>query len=506
MFKIFNSSDDLKKELNIQRKNKKKIILCHGVFDLLHIGHLKYFNSAKKKADFLVVTVTCDRYVNKGNGRPVFNHFLRAEMIAALEVVDAVYISNFPTSINVINLIRPNIYYKGPDYKNLKNDRTNNIIKEINAVKRFGGIFKTASELVFSSSSLINSEFNIFNNVQKNFLNKISKKYSFDFIYKKIDSFKDKKILLIGETIIDQYTFGEVLGKSGKEPHLVMKNDLQEDYLGGAGAIANHLSDFSKLINFVTIIGQKKEYYSFIKNSLKNNIKTKFFFKKNSPTIVKKRFIDKVSKSKLLGVYSINDEKLENLIEKKINNSIKLMSKNSDLIIISDYGHGMISKRTASFIQSLKKFTALNAQVNAANYGYHSLSKYKKIDILVINENELRHESRDKKSNLEYISNLLINKFNIKILIVTRGSEGSILIRKNSKPEYCPAFANKIVDKVGAGDAMLAIISLCLKLKLPDDLTLFLGSIAASISVESIGNSNFIDKKNFLRQVEYAIK
>jgi rfaE bifunctional protein kinase chain/domain/rfaE bifunctional protein nucleotidyltransferase chain/domain len=506
MYKVFNDSHDLKRELNIQRKKKKKIILCHGVFDLLHIGHLKYFNSAKKYGDFLIVTITCDQYVNKGNGRPIFNHFLRAEMIAALEVVDAVYISNFRTSINVINLIRPDIYCKGPDYKNLKNDRTNNIIKEINAVKSFGGVYKTTNEPAFSSSSLINSEFNIFNKEQRNFLNNITKKYSFDFILEKINFFKKKKVLLIGETIIDQYTFGEVLGKSGKEPHLVIKNDLQENYLGGAAAIANHLSDFSKSINFLTIIGEKKEYYSFIKNTLKNNVKTKFFFKKNSPTIIKKRFIDKISKSKLLGVYSINDEKLENHLEKKINKHIKILSKNIDLIIISDYGHGMISERTAECIRSLKKFTALNAQINAANYGYHSLSKYKKIDILVINENELRHESRDKKSNLQYISNLLINKFNIKILIVTRGSEGSILIRKNSKPVYCPAFANKIVDKVGSGDAMLSIISLCLKLDLPSDLTLFLGSLAASVSVENIGNSVFINKEKFLRQIEYSIK
>jgi cytidyltransferase-like protein len=137
MFKIFNSSDDLKKELDIQRKNKKKIILCHGVFDLLHIGHLRYFNSAKKKADFLVVTVTCDRYVNKGNGRPVFNHFLRAEMIAALEVVDAVYISNFPTSINVINLISKNITYFS--IKKIQARITNNVtLKTLKTLDNFG--------------------------------------------------------------------------------------------------------------------------------------------------------------------------------------------------------------------------------------------------------------------------------------------------------------------------------------------------------------------------------
>ena len=505
MLKVVNTID-LKKELKIQREKNNKIVQCHGVFDLLHIGHVKYFKSAKNFGDFLIVTITSDRFVNKGIGRPIFNQSLRAEMIAALETVDAVYISDSSTALDTINLIRPNVYYKGPDYRDLSQDKTKNIVREIKEVKKYGGTFKTSNDIVFSSSHLINSEFHLFNEKQKYFLNQISKKYNFNFIFDKINSLKKAKVLLIGETIIDQYTFGEVLGKSGKEPHLVIKNDLEENYLGGAGAIANHLSSFIKYINFLTIIGEKKEYYSFIKNSLKDNIKSYIFLKKNSPTIIKKRFIDSVTKSKLLGVYSINDQKLDIILEKKIQNSIKKLSKKSDLIIISDYGHGMLSENTVKFIQSFNKFIALNAQVNAANYGYHSLSKYKKIDILVINENELRHEMRDKKSDLEKISYLLINKFKIKVLIVTKGSEGSMLIRKNLKPIYCPAFANKIVDKVGAGDAMLAIVSLCLKFELPDDLTLYLGSLAAATSVESIGNSIFVDKNKLLRQLEYSIK
>jgi bifunctional ADP-heptose synthase (sugar kinase/adenylyltransferase) len=113
---------------------------------------------------------------------------------------------------------------------------------------------------------------------------------------------------------------------------------------------------------------------------------------------------------------------------------------------------------------------------------------------------------RDKKSSLETLSLQLMKNFKIKVLITTRGSNGSMLVRRGQKPIYCPAFANKIVDKVGAGDAMLSIISLCIETKLPDDLTLYLGSLAGASSVENIGNSQFIDKNNLLRQVEYAIK
>jgi bifunctional ADP-heptose synthase (sugar kinase/adenylyltransferase) len=259
-------------------------------------------------------------------------------------------------------------------------------------------------------------------------------------------------------------------------------------------------------VNFVTLAGEEKDNLNFIKNSLKKNVKVKFFNKKNSPTIIKKRFIDKVSQNKLLGVYSINDEKLKKNLELKLINYIKKRASSCDLILISDYGHGFISDKTAKIFSSTKKFFSLNAQINASNYGYHTLRKYNKIDNLIINETELRHEMRDKIGNLEKIAFKLIKNLKINKLIVTRGKNGAILIKKNGKSVYCPAFANKVIDKVGAGDAMLAIISLCMKIKMPSDLALFLGSLAGATAVENIGNSKFINKNELLRQIQFSIK
>jgi len=497
---------ELKKRIISEKNLGKKIVHCHGVYDLLHIGHVKNFFSARKNGDFLVVSITSDKFVNKGSGRPIFNHDLRAEFLSSLSIVDAVYINHNPTAINAIELIRPDVYFKGPDYKNSKLDRTRNILKEIKTVKKFNGTFKYSTDIVFSSSNLINNYHNIFNPKQKEFLKNISNKYSFDFINKQIEKFIKLKVLLIGEVIIDQYIFGDVLGKSGKEPHLVMSVNKKENYLGGAGAIAGHLATFCKSINFISVIGDEKEYLTFIKKSLNKKVRTNFFLKKNSPTILKTRFVDSVSKNKLLGVYDINDEKILKKTELNIQNRIKFLSKKSDLIIISDYGHGLISKETASKIISTNKFISLNAQVNASNYGYHSLRKYRKINSLIINENELRHELRDKKTSIDILAVKLIKDFNIKTLIITRGKEGSLMVRKNKKVTYCPAFALNIVDKVGAGDAMLAVVSLCQRIGMPDDLTLLLGSFASATSVESIGNSELVDKNKILRQVEYSIK
>ena len=504
--KIFNNKS-IKIEIKKQRIKKKTIVLCHGVFDLLHLGHIKHFESAKKNADFLIVSITSDKFVNKGPGRPLFNKDARANTISALSVVDAVIISNFETSEEIINLVKPDVYFKGPDYKNNKKDLSKNIYKEIKAVKKNKGKVIYSNDETYSSSSIINKTGILLNDDQKKFLQSIKKKYSYSFIVDTFSRFEKLKPLIIGETIIDQYIFCEVLGKSGKEPHLVLKDEFKESYLGGAGAIANHLSSFCKKINFLSCIGDQNSNLKFINKNIKKNINKKLIIKKNSPTILKKRFLDIVSRNKLFGVYSMNDQMVDLNISKQIFKNIKTKFASSDLLIISDYGHGFISENLARNLYKLNKFTALNAQVNASNYGYHSLNKYKKIDSLIINETELRHEIRDKLTNVYTLSKLLKSKYRINNLIVTRGRNGAFLISdKDNKIIECPAFTDKVIDKVGAGDTMLSVISLCLKLKIPSELSLLLGSLAGAYSVENIGNSKALQKKDLLRQVEFILK
>ena len=124
--------EELKKILIDIRNKSKKIILCHGVFDLIHVGHIKHFKEAKKNGKFLIVSITSDKFVNKGSGRPIFNQNLRAEFLSSISIVDAVVINNNLTSEKIISQLKPDIYFKGPDYKNNQADKSRNIYKEIN--------------------------------------------------------------------------------------------------------------------------------------------------------------------------------------------------------------------------------------------------------------------------------------------------------------------------------------------------------------------------------------
>jgi rfaE bifunctional protein kinase chain/domain/rfaE bifunctional protein nucleotidyltransferase chain/domain len=503
MSKIFEIKD-LKK---IIKNNKKKTVLCHGVFDVLHHGHIKYFEEAKKKGDILIVSITDDKFVNKGFGRPYFKFQIRAETIAALSVVDYVCKSPKESSVEVIEFLKPHIYCKGQDYKDKKKDLTKNIYLEKKAVEKYGGSLVIVETPMQSSSKIINSQSSIFKEEQKKDINYIKKNFNYEKIQKDINRLKFKKVLIVGEIIIDRYVFCETFGKSGKEPFLTANMLKTEKYLGGSGAVAMNLSNFCKNIDLVSYIGSKNNELSFINKKLNKNIRSFFVKKNNSSTVIKTRYIDFDERQKMLGVYSINDEYLSENEEKKI---IKYLNKNLstyDLVIVADYGHGLITRNIANLIMKKSKYISLNAQKNSSNSSHYSLEKYKNLDSLSINLNELKNEMKSRSMDLDIMGRNLIKKMNINDLVITSGRAGAAIISNKKKDSIKVAsYAEDIVDKIGAGDCLFALVSLFLSSSFDKKLSLFLASLAAGMNVEKMGNSSYLDKIKFLNTIKYILK
>ena len=496
------------KNLSILRKkfSSKKIGLVHGVFDFFHYGHLLHIEKAKSLCDILVVSITSDKFIKKGIGRPFYNNFQRKKILSSLIQINYLYVSESESSVELINKLKPDIYFKGNDYKNNLNDITGMIKKEKDLVNKNGGKVIITDELTFSSSTLLNKYGETFNNNQKLFIKKIKNKYSFDQIKKIVESFSDLKVLVIGEAIIDEYTFCEALGKSGKEPVLIFKKLNTERYLGGILAIARHLASFCKEIRILSMVGDTDTKKKEIMNKLEKNIKCSFYVKKNSPTILKKRYIDKIDMRKVFGAYSINDTRISQKEENKMLNAFKINQKIYDLIIVADYGHGMITPKIAKYISKNKKFVSLNTQINSTNIGLRSLSKFKKIKNLVINASELRYEMNNNDLDIIYLAKKFIKKIKCDQLCVTEGKKGAFIINKKLNVFKCPAFLNKPKDKVGAGDAYLSLISLCQFKKVDINLANFIASLGAAKSADTIGNKSPIEKIEILKTISHTLK
>ena len=497
--------ESLSKIVKAEKEKGQKIVHCHGVFDLLHIGHIRYLSQAKRMGDILIVTLTPDQFVDKGPHRPAFTKNLRAEALASLSCVDYVSINNWPTAEKTIRLLNPDFYVKGSEFKNLTSDMTGKIAKEEKVAKEVGTEIAFIDDIVFSSTNLINRYFSKFPEDVQNYINIFRSRYTIDDVMQVLDRMADLKVLIIGDTIIDEYVYCNAIGKSSKDPILALKYQSHDKFAGGVLAVANHVANFSKLVQLKTIIGENDSHEDFIRSQLESNVELSFEEQSNAPTILKRRFIDSYSLNKLFEIYVMDDSGCNENQEKNTCLWLSDRIKDYDIVIVSDFGHGAITKNMIDILCNQANFLAINTQANAGNRGFNTISKYPKADFICIAEHELRLETRDLKIELRPSMQKMVDYLNCKYLIVTSGNKGCAIC-ENSNFIQVPAFVHKVVDRVGAGDAFLSITSLAACLDASNELIAFLGNIVGALSVEIVGNKKSINKLSVKKFISSLLK
>lgn len=464
-----------------------KKVLCHGVFDVLHAGHLAYFKSAKAFGDYLIVSITADKFVNKGPGRPYFTATLRAEMVKALGIVDEVIISESPTAVAVIEAVKPDFYVKGPDYKDLSKDVTGEIHNEKQAVEKHGGKLVFTQDETFSSSTIINRFFQTWADDQRETIEKIRELGGMGAINSALEEIAKLKALIVGEPILDIYRFVATNGISSKSPSISTRFLREETYEGGAIAIRNHLSTFVQSAHL-------QSYQSVVKKIRYLCDNQKIF------EVVEDQPINywEVHNSEFL-VDQINERK-----------------KEADLLIIADFGHGMIEGEVfASLQDDHLPFTALMAQTNSSNFGYNLCTKYMNYDYLCMDLREARLAQHDRNSDPFIIARKIANRVYRSKVAITLGENGAGMMTTkwdgDAEMEWdetvkCPAFADRVVDAIGAGDAFFAITSCLMKIGADPLLTLFIGNVFAGLKTKIIGNKSAVSKAALLKACEGILK
>lgn len=500
------SLSELAQRASELRSDGKRIVLCHGTFDLMHTGHIRYLQRARQEGDVLFVTVTGDEYVNKGPGRPVFNEHLRAENLAALACVDLVAINHAISAVELLDLVQPNIYAKGSDYRSHADDITGNIAREQAAVEVHGGRIFYTDEITFSSSSLLNEHFNVFPLETKDYLREFRERWSVPVIHAQLESLRDMRVLVVGEAIIDQYHYSTPLGQTGKGNVFAVRYDSEEQFAGGAVAVANHVAGFSSSVTLVTALGSFDSYEQFVRSKLLPNVVPEFFRFQDAPTLTKRRFVD-ADLAKLFEVYYCREEPLPTSEENNICHWLCANVAEYDLVLVPDFGNGLITPRMVSILSERARFLAVNTQINSGNRGYHVIHRYPRIDFGSLNEPELRMAAHNRHDSLEAVSAQVAERVHASQLAVTRGTKGAMILdRKAKRFHKVPALSTKVVDRIGAGDAFLSLAGLCAAKGLDAEVSAFIGSVAAAMDVQIVCNREPVNPVALGRYVSTLLK
>jgi rfaE bifunctional protein nucleotidyltransferase chain/domain len=499
--------DEVAATCEYARSAGQSVVHAHGTFDLLHLGHVRHLEAARKLGDVLIVTVTADRFVNKGPGRPVFNAELRAEMLATLEYVDWVAVNDAADAVTAIERIRPSIYIKGQDYQNPDGDITGKITLERNAVEAHGGRIHFTDEVTFSSTELINRHLNIFEPHIREHLDTLRQNGGLGELCDLIESVADYRVLLVGDAIIDEYQYVLPMHKTPKENMIATRYQDRELFAGGVLAAANHVASFCKQVDVLTCLGDFDSHEDLVRQSLKPNVRLKAFTRPGAPTTLKRRFVDPSYMRKLFEVYFMNDESLPPDVQAKLDTAIAESASDYDVVIAADFGHGLIASSSIDALTKSARFLAVNTQSNSANLGYNLITKYRRADYVCIDAPEARLAVSDRVSNVGDIARRLAeHHIDCSKIIVTQGKHGCVTFESGGIVHTIPAFAKNVIDTVGAGDAFLAVTAPLVAAGAPMDRVGFIGNVVGALKVEIVGHRRSIDKVSLLKGINGLLK
>jgi rfaE bifunctional protein kinase chain/domain len=485
--KILNSKklDQLIKKL---KKNKKKIVMCHGTFDLVHPGHIRHLFYAKSKGDVLIVSITGDKFVTKQSKGTYVPEDLRIRNLAALELVDYTFIDYNFKPLSLISKIKPNYFVKGYEY-NLDKTLNSNTLEEKLLVEKFGGkIIFSPGDVVYSSTKLQKTlKPNIKNDKFISLLKKekISINQIISILKKKISL----NIHVIGDLIIDKYNYCDLIGQSTKTPTFSVKPYKSELFVGGAGIVAKHLKAMGANVFFTTIAGSD-EYNIYAKKDLiKHKIKTNILVNKNQKTVLKERFWN--NDYKLLQVDYVDNEIIDKVNLKKIFNTLK-KDKISDCVVFSDFRHGMFNKEIINSYLNVLNPNIIKIADSQVSSRWGNILDFKKVDIIFPNELEARFSLGDQDSGIRSIGTKLIKEAGCKNLVLKLGEKGSMVFRNTGfyPQDFFPldSFVKSKVDAIGAGDAYLSATTVYYCITKNIVLSSIIGNFAAAIACEQEGN------------------
>ncbi len=466
------------------RDDGVRVVQCHGCFDIVHPGHIRHLQFAAAQGDRLIVSVTADAYVNKGPDQPMFTHDLRAENLAALAFVDWVYIHHEPTAVSLLGEIKPEIYIKGAEYASKNDPRfaDERAIVESNN----GRVVFSSGDVVFSSTAIVES-------IQKTSradpdvaqLTKLAQQYDFSTscIGRIFDQAKGKRVVVVGETILDTYNHCQWPEIAEEHPMLSLRPVSSEQFDGGAAIVAQHLAALGLRPVLCTPISNGFDACPLMDRMDGLGVEM-LPIEVDAPMPEKQRFLvgrDKVMKLDCTHQFELDAEQRSRVVEQVC------AIADLDGLVLTDFGLGLFADDWAGVLcDSVRDRVALIAgDVSGVRSGLLSM---KHGDVLCPSEAELRQAMNDHHSTIVELAHRLLYETKSRAILVTLGRDGLAIVTGEDQVVRLPALSHDPVDVLGCGDALLA--SMCASMLGGAELvqSAYVGSVAAAVAGAVVGN------------------
>ncbi len=489
------------------RPRARKVIMCHGVFDIVHPGHVRHLIYAKSKGDVLVVSVTADEHIAKGNVRPYVPETLRAINLAAFEMVDYVIIDRDPTPLANLRQIQPDYYAKGYEY--VAGSLHPKTQEELRVLESYGGeVLFTPGDIVYSSSRLIDQSPPDIASDKLLVLMK-GEGLTFDDLRDAAVKLSGIRVHVVGDTIVDSYTQCSMIGGVAKTPTMSVRFESKQDFTGGAAVVAKHLRAAGGDVVFSTVLGDDALKDQVLEDLAAHGIRCLPIVDPTRPTTSKNAIV--VAGYRLLKIDTLDNRSVSEKVLKQL--TLQVSGTAADAVVYSDFRHGIFDRHTIpDLVAAIPRnaFRAADSQV-ASRWG--NILEFKGFDLITPNEREARFALGDQDSVVRPLGVELFTRARCKTLMLKLGDRGMITFRDRPPADArsffsLDSFAERAVDPVGAGDALLAYATLAMVATGNEVVAAILGSVAAGIECEVDGNvpvtqADVLDK---IRRMERCVR
>lgn len=505
--------DQLLEARQALRAQGKTVVQCHGCFDIVHPGHLRYLRFARQQGDALIVSVSADSVVGKGADRPYISEQLRADNLAELEVVDFVCVDQNTWAGPILEAVKPDIYVKGKEYERKGDPR---FAQEKALVEGYGGkVIFSSGDVVFSSSNILRRFRGAFG-LEHDKVRAFCKRYGIDraAMAALLQRVRSCRLLVMGDPILDHYLHCETLGVASESTILSVTPIAEDVFVGGGGLIALQAAALGAKATYLTAIGHDPSRERFENVLGQAGVQVHVVELDERPVYTKTRYL--VDAQKLLKVDRGRPSPLSSVASRALAAAVKDVVKDVDGFIVTDFGYGLFSADVVDSVAAVARERAIPYFVDVSQTGSASVLKFIGPRFATPTEQELRFAFGDKESGLSHLASLYLKQTGAHRLIITLGKRGVLMFGPDVDAadgrlpvDYLPALTGGIAaDPVGAGDTLLSGLALCELAGAPPAHGAYLASALATLHIESLGNGpvgleeleQFLDGRDELKQ------